>query len=236
MRLQIIDPSEVFCSMLKELLPRTFEIDICLDGASAISRINRFQPEILVLSANLPGGDGFYILQTIKSAGLSPKVLMFTPLISDYVAERVVELKIDHIMCRPCDVRAVADCICKFRDKLMGGNTSVESHARNLLLSMGFHTNLCGYRYLLSSLCLLWENPGQSLTKELYPAVAKLHKGSWQQIEHGIRLSITNAWERRTGNGWELYFTDAETKPTNSVFLTRLAQCVPDIDKIAESI
>jgi two-component system response regulator (stage 0 sporulation protein A) len=94
---------------------------------------------------------------------------------------------------------------------------------------MGFHTNLCGYRYLLSALCILWENPGQSLTKELYPAVAKLHKGSWQQIEHGIRLSIANAWERRSGDGWELYFSDEETKPTNSVFLTRMAQCMPGV-------
>lgn len=227
MKLQIVDHSEVFCSALKELLPRTFEIDICLDGAAAISRIHRFRPDILVISANLPGGDGFYILQTIQSAGLRPVVLMFTPLISGYVAERVLELKIDHIMCTPCDIRAAADCINKFRDALIGASDTAQSHAQKLLLSMGFHTNLCGYRYLVSALCILWENPGQSLTKELYPAVAKLHKGSWQQIEHGIRLSIANAWERRTGEGWELYFTDEETKPTNSVFLTRMAQCAP---------
>lgn len=229
MKLQIVDHSEVFCSTLKELLPRTFEIDICLDGASAISRIHRFRPDILILSANLPGGDGFYILQTVQSAGIRPMVLLFTPLISEYVAKRVSELKIDHVMCRPCNVRAVAECIGSFMDELIGGKASAESHARNLLLSMGFHTNLCGYRYLLSALCILWENPGQSLTKELYPAVAKLHKGSWQQIEHGIRLSIANAWERRSGDGWELYFSDEETKPTNSVFLTRMAQCMPGV-------
>ena len=228
MKLQIIDHSKVFCGMLKELLPRTFEIDVCLDGASAISRIHRFRPDILVLSANLPGGDGFYILQTIQSAGIRPMVLMFTPLISDYVAKRVTELKIDYTMCKPCNVQAVVECISRFRDQLIGEKASAESHARNLLLSMGFRTNLCGYRYLISALCILWENPGQSLTKELYPAVAKLYKGSWQQIEHGIRLSVSDAWKSKTGDGWRLYFTDEETKPTNSVFLTRMAQCMPE--------
>lgn len=228
MKLQIVDNSEAFCSALKELLPRTFEIDICLDGAFAISRIHRFRPDILVISANLPGGDGFYILQTVQSAGIRPMVLMLTPLISDYISQRVLELKIDYIMCKPCNVQAVANCIRSFRDELIGERDTAESHAQNLLLSMGFRTNLCGYSYLISVLCILWENPGQSLTKELYPAAAKLHKGSWQQIEHGIRLSIADAWERKKGDGWKLYFTDEKTKPTNSVFLTRMAQCVPE--------
>ena len=226
--MQIIDPSEVFCGALKDLLPSTFEIDTCIDGTTAVSRIHSFRPDILVLSAMLPGNDGFYILQTVQNAGLRPIVLMLTPLISDYVAGRVAELKIDYIMSKPCDVRAVASCIRSFQTQRLGDTDPVETVSRNLLLDMGFRTNLCGYRYLITALCILRENPSQSLTKELYPAVAKLHKGSWQQIEHGIRLSIVDAWENKNADDWKLYFADDTVKPTNSVFLTRMAQCLQD--------
>lgn len=226
MKLQIVDHSEVFCSALCALLPSAFEIDICLDATAAVSRICSFRPDILVMSAALPGNDGFYILQTVQNAGLHPAVLMLVPLVSEYVAGRVKALKIDHVMQKPCNVHAVVNFICNLLDKQTGDMDCAEIRVRNLLLTMGFRTNLCGYRYLFSALCVLWENPGQSLTKELYPVVAKLHNGSWQQIEHGIRLSISDAWENRTGDGWEIYFPEAKTKPTNSVFLTRMAQCL----------
>jgi len=225
-KLQIVDGSEVFCSALKELLPNTFDIKICLEGEDAVSQICAFQPDILVLSAALPGNDGFYVLQTVKNAGLHPMVLLLTPLITDYAVERSAELKVDYIMCKPCNMQAVAACVDSFRDKLLGTNDPVLTSVRNLLLDMGFRTNLCGYRYLISALCILKDNPGQSLTKELYPVVAKQHNGSWQQIEHGIRLSIADAWDNRGGDMWKRYFGEGKGRPTNSVFLTRIAQCL----------
>ncbi len=225
-KLQIVDGSEVFCSALKELLPNTFEIDICMDGAAATTRICSFRPDILVLSAMLPCNDGFYVLQTVQNAGVRPMVLVLTPLVSDYVYERVAELEVDYMLPKPCDMHAVVSCIENFRDACLGEISPIQNRVRNLLFSLGFRTNLCGYRYLFSALCILWENPGQSLTKELYPAVAKEHKGSWQQIEHGIRLSIADAWADRTRDGWRIYFPNEKAKPTNSVFLTRMAQCL----------
>ena len=234
MKLMIVDNSEVFCNALQELLPNTYEIEVCLEGERAISRICAFHPDILVLAAALPGNDGFYVLQTVQNAGLHPMVLLLTPLISDYVAERSVELKVDYVMCKPCKIQAVVACVDSFRDRILGAKDPLVESVRNLLLDLGFRTNLCGYRYLISALCILWRNAGQSLTKELYPAVAKQHNGSWQQIEHGIRLSIADAWENRTGDGWKMYFAEEKGKPTNSVFLTRMAQCLQSTDKNAE--
>lgn len=223
-KLQIVDSSEVFCDALKNQLPDTYDIEVCLNGETAVSQICKFRPDILLLSAALPGNDGFYILRTIQNAGIRPMVLMFIPLISDYIAELTSELRVDYVMCKPCNIHAVIDCITSFRNKISGGITPIQTSVRNLLMDMGFRTNLCGYRYLVSALCALRENPGQSLTKELYPVVAKQHNGSWQQIEHGIRLSITDAWDNRTQEIWAQYFGEDKGKPTNSVFLSRMTE------------
>lgn len=223
-RLQIVDSSEVFCTSLKEFLSNTMEVAVCLDGSCAIAQICDFRPDILVLAASLPGNDGFHILQTVQNAGIRPMVLMILPYISEYISRRAADLKVDHVMCIPCDLGAVFACIDYFQDTIVGRRDPLTTSIRNLLLDMGFRTNLCGYRYLVSALSILIAHPEQSLTKELYPYVAKEHKGSWQQIEHGIRLSIGDAWENRNNDVWKRYFSEEKGKPTNSVFLTRIAQ------------
>ncbi len=158
-------------------------------------------------------------------------VLMIVPMITDYAKVQAVELKINYAMCMPCDVRATADCILRFRENLVGEKNSAQDSARSFLMDLNFRTNLCGYRYLMDAFSLLLQNPGQSLTKELYPAVAKLQGGSWQQVEHGIRLSIADAWENREGDGWVLYFPYQKTKPSNSVFLARGIACLQELVK-----
>ncbi len=230
-KLQIIDSSETLCSAIGRLLPDTFEIDFSADGYGAASRICSFRPDILVLSAALPGNDGLRVLQTVQSAGVHPMVLLITPLVSDYVVEQAAELKIGYIMCKPCDVRAVADCIFRFMEKITKEKDPVQTYVRSYLLELNFRTNLCGYRYLMTAICLLLNNSGQSLTKELYPAVAKLHQGSWQQIERGIRLSIADAWENREGDSWALYYPHHKGKPSNSAFLARSVECLQTLVK-----
>ena len=160
MKLQFIDSSETLYGAVMRLLPDTFEIDFSADGYGAASRICSFRPDILVLSAALPGNDGLRVLQTVQSAGVHPMVLLITPLVSDYVMEQAAELKIGYIMCKPCDVRAVADCILRFEEKLSGEKNPVQTCVRSYLLELNFRTNLCGYRYLMTAISFLLQNPG----------------------------------------------------------------------------
>lgn len=221
MKIQIIDPSEVFCQAVKERLPDTFQVDFYTDGAGASARICNFRPDILVLSSDLPGGDGLHILHLVQSTGLRPMVLLVARLATDYLVEQATAMKVSHIMCKPCDISAVAECIMHFGRRLTGEKDSWQSHIRNFLMELNFRSHLCGDRYIMTAFSLLVENPDQHLSKELYPAVAKVYKGTWQQIERGIRLYISNAWENREGDAWNLYFPNRNKKPSNSVFLAR---------------
>lgn len=229
MKLMIVDSSPIFCNALKELLPDSFLTEVHHEGTSVISRICAFRPDILVLAASLPGADGCQVLRVVQSTGLHPMVLLITPLITEYVLEQARDLRVKFMMSKPCDLRAAAVCICNWRDQIANERDPAQAYVRTFLLDMGFHMNLCGFRYLLTALCLLYKRPDMSMTKELYPAVAKLHGGSWQQIERGIRTAITKAWQNRPLEIWELYFSKKEGKPSNTVFLTRAVQCLQEI-------
>ena len=79
------------------------------------------------------------------------------------------------------------------------------------------------------------DNPHQSVTKELYPAVAKKTGVSAQAVEKAIRTEITRAWSCRNDTIWRTYFhwdrCGTIPRPTNATFFAQLAlhlaqQCV----------
>ena len=97
----------------------------------------------------------------------------------------------------------------------------------NLLLTLGFSTNCKGYNYLREAISTYAKDPGQTMTKELYPAVGKKYGASALQVERAMRTAIEKAWKRRDNETWGRYFillTDGEiAKPCNSEFISRLA-------------
>ncbi len=74
--------------------------------------------------------------------------------------------------------------------------------------------------------CFL-EDTGQSVTKELYPTLAKRLGISAQAVEKAIWTEIHKAWSCRNESVWRMYFRwdccGGIPRPTNSAFLSGLA-------------
>jgi hypothetical protein len=96
----------------------------------------------------------------------------------------------------------------------------------NILLALGFSTKLRGFGYLRESILEMASNPGQSVTKELYPMVGKICDASVTQVERSIRSAINKAWGSRDASLWRRYFGDLAGRPTNAVFISAIADRV----------
>ena len=100
----------------------------------------------------------------------------------------------------------------------------------NLLLNLGVATNLRGYAYLRDAILAEIREPGQQVTKTLYPDVGKPYGANGAQVERSIRTAIEKAWSRRNEGTWRQYFpVDSEgtiSKPSNAVFICTLADSV----------
>ena len=100
-----------------------------------------------------------------------------------------------------------------------------EKLERKLLL-LGIRDNLCGAYYLRAAV-LLWR-PGMSVTKELYPAVAKEFGSTASRVERGIRHAIESGWDRAAEYDRVAIFAGTivpeKAKPTNSEYIARLAR------------
>ena len=113
--------------------------------------------------------------------------------------------------------------------------SDLQAEISELLLQLQFKNNLDGYRYVVTGLPMFAQNPQQTLTKELYPAIAKLHGKSGGQVERSIRNAIEIAWLRRDERIWRMYFSPAPDgsipRPTNGQLLHTLMLQIPGLQK-----
>lgn len=96
---------------------------------------------------------------------------------------------------------------------------------RNALQILGIPVHRKGYRQLVIAVSIFATDNTQSLTKEIYPTVAKLTDiVDWRLVERDIRTVIQYAWLKRDSAIWRIYFRELEKAPSNKVFISVLAE------------
>ncbi len=96
----------------------------------------------------------------------------------------------------------------------------LELLSTNFILQLGIPANLKGYHYLREAI-LLSINDSQmleSVTKLLYPAVAKKFNTTSSRVERAIRYAIETAWDKgdfNVQNSFFGYTIDDEKGKTN---------------------
>lgn len=101
-----------------------------------------------------------------------------------------------------------------------------------MLLDMGVPAHLKGYRYVRTAVIMAGEDMRtvSSVTKLLYPEVAKRYNTTDGKVERAIRNAIEVSWERGNRNTFEQLFgycaEDGLGRPTNSEYIAALADAV----------
>lgn len=94
-----------------------------------------------------------------------------------------------------------------------------------MLHELGLSIHRLGYKQLCVAIPCFAINDEQSLTKELYPYIAKqFGYEDWHAVEHAMRFVILSAWENRDPDVWEKYFPNAKKPPSNKCFIATLAE------------
>lgn len=230
MKLLVADPSAEFCVALSDALGGTFEIRVCHDGVEAVALLDTFRPDVMVLDLALPGMDGITVLKTAACSAHRPAVLVTTRILSAYIERMLETVGVDYLVVKPCDMRSLADRI----HDLAGSAGGVVFFrpvpavtAANMLLALDLSTKRRGFGCLETAIMLFMQDPEQSVTKVLYPAVARIRGGSRESVERAIRAVIHEAWYRRDEKTWRLYFQPDRNghvaRPTNTAFISKLA-------------
>ncbi len=231
----VADASEDFRLTLTEQLRQEYMVYDCDNGQTALEALYRQRPDVLILDLMLPGIDGLAVLEAVARTGLNPITIVTSRFISDYLIDALSRFRVDYVLVKPCSVPVIAQ---RVEELLMLHKPSqisyptAESVVTTEMYGLGIPTNLTGFEQARLGIMMLAQNPGQSVTKVLYPAIAAMstQKTSAGSVERNIRTAIHAAWCHHNDQIWCQYFPATPDgkipRPTNTQFLTRLADAV----------
>ena len=227
-KLLIADCSEDYRTALANALTGQYHVLCCRTGTEALELLRREKPDIFVLDLMLPELDGLTLLERACSEGIRPMVLAATPILTGYVYSCAQRLGIEYLIRKPCEIDAIASRVKDLSQRLatLQPKSDPAVSVTDLLLSLSFSTKHNGFAYLREAILLIAKNPSQSVTKVLYPAVAHIFGCQKENVERSIRTALDSAWERGDRQLWNRYFPDAAYRPSNAVFISRIAEAL----------
>lgn len=105
----------------------------------------------------------------------------------------------------------------------------LERYVTQIMLDMGIPAHLKGYHYLREAILISERDMRTvtSVTKLLYPSIAKRYHTTDQKVERAIRNAIEVSWKRGNIQTFEELFgyssVSGRQRPTNSEYICRLA-------------
>ncbi len=102
-------------------------------------------------------------------------------------------------------------------------------YVTEFMLDMGVPAHLKGYHYLRTAILMAGKDMEVvgSVTKLLYPEIAKRFKTTEQKVERAIRNAIEVSWARGNADTFEdlfgYSFLTGNSRPTNSEYIAQIA-------------
>ncbi|MEZ3469740.1 MAG: sporulation initiation factor Spo0A C-terminal domain-containing protein [Lachnospiraceae bacterium] len=118
------------------------------------------------------------------------------------------------------------------QQNIMMSPRELEKTISDFMLELGIPAHLRGYQFLRSAVGMCVEDMELvgSVTKLLYPDLAKMYQTTDTKIERAIRNAIEVSWERGNSDLFEELFGYANTveytRPTNSEYIAVVADYI----------
>ncbi|MBR5817064.1 MAG: sporulation transcription factor Spo0A, partial [Clostridia bacterium] len=213
--------------------------DEARDGESALDLIKRGKYDVVITDLWVSGIDGIGIIRQTKLLDLTepPAFILTSPINKQSILIEASEAGADLCIPKPFDSSALIshmESLIRQRKKELAGakgaiSGDLEAQVTKIIHQIGVPAHIKGYQYLRTAILMTVENSEiiNSVTKILYPSVAKRFGTTTSRVERAIRHAIEVAWDRGDVDTLNSYFgytiQNARGKPTNSEFIAMIA-------------
>ena len=207
------------------------------DGLSAIELSRKSKFEVIICDLWLTGVDGIGVIREIKSKQNNVGVIFTSPVNKQNILLEATNVGADICLLKPYSDESILshiENILKNRNKYNAESSSenrpdIESQVTKIIHQIGIPAHIKGYQYLRTAILMTINDNDiiNSVTKILYPTVAKKYKTTTSRVERAIRHAIEVAWDRGDVDTLNSYFgytiQNNRGKPTNSEFIAMIA-------------
>lgn len=209
--------------------------------------VNR--PKVIVLDTILQNGEVLTLVERIRDIdGYKPSIIVVECYKQEVEVNPLLGEKIDLYVKHPINMVELCEKIVKIANitnldsLLMSDNhkgsmavdlsnlqDDLEVAVTEVILLIGIPAHVKGYQYIRCAIinCIETPNMLNSVTKILYPTVAKAYETSASRVERAIRHAIEIAWDRGDIDTLNTYFgytiNNQRGKPTNSEFIAMVS-------------
>ena len=245
-RLKIVIADDVsdFSKNCENVL-KSYGMDVALtakDGLKVVSAVKKEKPDVILLEIFMPNLDALGVLDVINQMDKNeaPLVMVMSGYANPRLEKEILNAGACYYFLKPFDVNIMAERIIKLsgwkneKAPIILNNTSVGDNELEIMVTdimhqIGVPAHIKGYHYLRESIILAVKNSEiiNSVTKLLYPTIAKSHGTTASRVERAIRHAIEVAWDRGDIDTLNSYFgftiQNNRGKPTNSEFIAMIS-------------
>ena len=237
-KILIADASEQWRELLEHAMDGQYLVRTSPDGPRTLQLAAEFEPDVLVMDLMLAGTDGLGVLKALEGSPTRPRVIVTGRYFSNFITNALERYQVDDLILKPCAAESITERVAEVLAQMNAEPVRLpdpEDHITGLLVNLGAPTSQQGFRFLRTGILLMMSDPGQQLTKSLYPAIAEVYGTSPVNVEKGLRTTVNTAWQKRRDHVWRCYFPPAPggqiPKPTAGQFLRRLTDEVLSVSR-----
>ena len=210
--------------------------DEASNGEDAVNLGKRGAYDVVICDLWIPGIDGIGIIRTLKAKNDKTSFILLSPINKHSVLMEATEAGADICLLKPFSdisllshIEALMKAREKEKDEFSSTRPDIESQVTKIIHQIGVPAHIKGYQYLRSAILMTIDDNEiiNSVTKVLYPTVAKKYKTTTSRVERAIRHAIEVAWDRGDVDTLNSYFgytiQNTRGKPTNSEFIAMIA-------------
>lgn len=209
------------------------------DGDEGIKQMMQKKPDAVIVGLFLKGTDGCGVMEAVKKTWCDTKIIA-TGMPNDLLIEKALGYGADYYLAKPFSVDSALERVRELLKELPSTEkkdfsagkrkpVTTDEKISEIFISIGIPPHIKGYTYLRESIKMTVENPYiiNSVTKQLYPGVAKKYSTTPSKVERAIRHAIEVAWNRGRIEAINAIFGSrvylGTEKPTNSEFIALVA-------------
>lgn len=204
------------------------------DGKAVLDSILKDQPDVVVMDAVMPNMDAIEILEKSQKFQKRPLFIVTSSYENEFMQQQIMENGAAYFIMKPFEVSVLANRILSLVNHATVGNNVTEKESLEILITdtmhkLGVPARLKGYYYLRTAILAAVDDQTllDSVTKRLYPEIARKHHTTPTRVERAIRHAIDVAWEQGNLELMDSYFShtthNSKGKPSNSEFIAMLA-------------
>lgn len=248
----IADDNERIVEMLNALIRTENDMEVvgtAGNGEEAVEVIKNNAPDVVLLDLIMPKMDGLGVLEKLQkdsSIRKMPAFIVLSAIGQEAVTEDAFALGANYYIMKPFNNEMLLGRLRSIRSRGERVLTpacqtaerkrtefieerDLETDVTNMIHEIGVPAHIKGYQYLRDAIMMSVEDMEMlnSITKILYPTIAKNHQTTPSRVERAIRHAIEVAWSRGKMDTIDELFgytvSNGKGKPTNSEFIALIA-------------